>query len=68
MGWDGGNKNAIDADLVLSATPIALDRLFELNKPITRVRYELSEAGGIPLSVAIEPIVGMTRVPALPAR
>ena len=60
--------NAVDADVVLSATPIALDRLFELNKPITRVRYELAEAGGMPLRAAIEPIVGMTRVPAVPTR
>jgi predicted GTPase len=57
--------NATDADLVLSATPIALERLLQLNKPITRVRYELAEAGGIPLARIIEPIVGMTRVPVL---
>ena len=60
--------NAVDADVVLSATPIALDRLFELNKPTTRVRYELSEAGGMPLRAAIDPIVGMTLVPAMPMR
>ena len=38
--------NAVDADLVLSATPIDLTRLLELNKPITRVRYELAQVGG----------------------
>ena len=35
--------NAIDADLVLSATPIDLTRVLTLNKPITRVRYELAQ-------------------------
>jgi predicted GTPase len=34
--------NAIDADLVLAATPIDLSRVMTLNKPITRVRYDLA--------------------------
>jgi len=37
--------NAIDADLVISATPINLDRVIKFNKPIVRVRYELQEIG-----------------------
>ena len=49
--------NAVDADLVLSATPIDLTRVLDLNKPITRVRYELAEVGGRPLAEIIEPIV-----------
>jgi predicted GTPase len=49
--------NAVDADIVLSATPIDLTRLLELNKPITRVRYELVQVGGTPLAEIIEPIV-----------
>jgi predicted GTPase len=57
--------NAVDADLVLSATPIDLNRLLELNKPITRVRYELVQVGGTPLTEIIEPIVRMTRTPVL---
>jgi predicted GTPase len=57
--------NAVDADLVLSATPIDLNRLLELNKPITRVRYELVQVGGTPLDEIIEPIVRMVRAPAL---
>jgi predicted GTPase len=57
--------NAVDADLVLSATPIDLNRLLELNKPITRVRYELVQVGGEPLAEIIEPIVRMVRAPAL---
>ena len=57
--------NAADADLVLSATPIDLTRLIKLNKPITRVRYELAQADGRPLADVIEPIVRMTQTPAL---
>ena len=53
--------NAVDADLVLCATPIDLTRVLTLNKPMTRVRYELAEAGGKPLAELIEPIVGMAR-------
>jgi predicted GTPase len=57
--------NAVDADLVLSATPIDLTRVMTLQKPITRVRYELVEAGGPPLRELLEPIVRTTRTPAL---
>ncbi|MGZ8437995.1 MAG: cyclic 2,3-diphosphoglycerate synthase [Candidatus Limnocylindrales bacterium] len=57
--------NAVDADLVLSATPIDLTRLLKLNKPITRVRYELAEVSGRSLVDVIEPIVRMTQTPAL---
>ncbi|MEX2546660.1 MAG: cyclic 2,3-diphosphoglycerate synthase [Chloroflexota bacterium] len=49
--------NAVEADLVLSATPIDLRRVLNLNKPITRVRYELVQVGGRPLAEIIEPIV-----------
>ena len=48
--------NTVDADLVLSATPIDLTRVLTVNKPITRVHYELAEAGGPPLRDVIEPI------------
>ena len=57
--------NAIDADLILSATPIDLTRVMTLDKPITRVRYELVEEGGPSLRALIEPIVEATRTPAL---
>jgi predicted GTPase len=53
--------NAADADLVLSATPIDLTRLLTLNKPITRVRYELAQVGGTPLRDVLAPIVRMVR-------
>ncbi len=49
--------NAVDADLVLSATPIDLTRVLVLNKPITRVRYELAQVDGTPLAKLIEPIL-----------
>lgn len=52
--------NAIDADLVLSATPIDLTRLLTLNKPITRVRYELVQVDGRPLAEVVEPIARLT--------
>jgi predicted GTPase len=57
--------NACDADLVLSATPIDLTRILRLEKPVTRVRYELAQVGGPPLAEVIEPIVAMARTPAL---
>ena len=57
--------NAVDADLVLSATPIDLTRVLHLNKPITRVGYELVQVGGPSLAKAIEPIVKLARTPAL---
>jgi len=34
-----------------------------LDKPITRVRYELAEASGPALRDLIEPIISMSRVP-----
>jgi len=35
--------DAVPADLVLSATPIDLNRVLTLNKPVVRVRYDLEE-------------------------
>jgi predicted GTPase len=57
--------NACDADIVLSATPIDLTRVLRLTKPVTRVRYELAEVDGPPLSEVIEPILRMARTPAV---
>jgi len=37
--------NAVDADLVLIATPIDLNRVVNIRKPSQRVRYELQEIG-----------------------
>ena len=37
--------NNSDVDLVISATPIDLNRIIKVNKPMQRVRYELQEIG-----------------------
>ncbi|HET9521430.1 MAG TPA: cyclic 2,3-diphosphoglycerate synthase [Candidatus Limnocylindrales bacterium] len=60
--------NAVDADIVLSATPIDLTRVLRLDKPICRVRYELVEASGTPLVDVIAPIIEAARRPAVPNR
>ena len=57
--------NAVDADLVLSATPINLDRLLKLNKPITRVRYELDPVDGTAFTEILAPILQMAGAPSL---
>jgi predicted GTPase len=55
--------NAVEADLVLAATPIDLTRVLDLNKPVTRVRYDLVQAAGRPLAELIAPIVESARQP-----
>jgi predicted GTPase len=37
--------NRADCDVVVSGTPIDLRRVIDVNKPVIRVRYELSEIG-----------------------
>lgn len=37
--------DAVECDIVLSGTPIDLNRVIKVNKPIVRVRYELQEIG-----------------------
>jgi predicted GTPase len=37
--------NNAEVDMVLSATPIDLTRIIQVNKPMQRVRYELQEIG-----------------------
>jgi predicted GTPase len=59
---------AVDADVVLSATPIDLTRVLHVDKPITRVRYELAQVGGRPLEELIHPIIQLTQVPSLAGR
>jgi len=55
--------DAVEADLVLSATPIDLTRIMQIKKPVVRVRYELEEATGVPLSDLLGPIVERARMP-----
>ena len=57
--------DTVDADLVLSATPIDLTRLMTIDKPITRVHYELEQVGGPSLSDLMQPIVRMSQTPVL---
>ncbi|MFH1131495.1 MAG: cyclic 2,3-diphosphoglycerate synthase [Pseudomonadota bacterium] len=46
--------NAVDCDIVLSATPIDLNRLLKINKPTVRVRYELEDMGSPTLAEQID--------------
>lgn len=41
---------AVPVDLVVSATPFALDRLVQVNKPLVQVTYELAEVENAKLS------------------
>ncbi len=43
----------VDADIVLAATPIDLGGLLDLDKPVTRVRYELAQVSGRPLATIV---------------
>jgi len=45
--------NAVPADAVVIGTPINLGRLLNLNKPATRVRYELEERGATTLETIL---------------
>jgi predicted GTPase len=53
--------NAVDADLVLAATPIDLSRVMTLNKPITRVRYDLVPEDGSRVRELLKPVVEAAR-------
>ncbi len=51
--------NATDCDAVLIATPIDLRSLVHIEKPATRVRYDLVEADGSPtIAEALQPVLG----------
>ncbi len=70
MGYDAhqitdleATLNAVDADLILSATPIDLAALTHLRLPVTRVRYELEQVSGPPLAELIEPVLAKARHP-----
>jgi predicted GTPase len=49
--------NAVDADLVVSGTPIDLTRVVKINKPIVSVKYELQEIGKPDLKDVLEKFV-----------
>ncbi len=54
--------NACDADLVLSATPIDITRVLTLNKPVTRIRYDLKQVSGTPLEELLAPLIEKARL------
>ncbi len=49
--------DAVPADLVLSATPIDLTRVLEVNKAVVRVRYDLDETDPAALHAVLRPII-----------
>ena len=55
--------DAVDADLILSATPIDLTRVLTLQKPVTRVRYDLLPLEPEVLDEALASVVAMVRTP-----
>jgi predicted GTPase len=46
--------NACDCDSVVIGTPINLGRLIKINKPSTRVEYNLAEKGGLTLAKVLD--------------
>jgi predicted GTPase len=46
--------NKVDCDSVVVGTPIDLGRLLKINKPSTRVRYELQEIGNNTLETVLK--------------
>jgi predicted GTPase len=46
--------NAVNADVVVAATPADLAALIAINKPVVRVRYEFAETGAPLLSTLLE--------------
>jgi predicted GTPase len=49
--------NAADCDVVVTGTPIDLDRLISSRHPIRHVRYELEEVGTPTLADVLGPVV-----------
>jgi predicted GTPase len=49
--------DAVPADLVLSASPIDLTRVLQVNKPVVRVRYDLDETDPPALAAVLRPII-----------
>jgi predicted GTPase len=61
IGYDGlqlkalaDTLNAADADMVISATPLDLQALIAINKPVVRARYEYADASTPTLSDVID--------------
>jgi len=45
---------ATPCDLILAATPIDINRIMNLSKPVTRVSYDIEEEKGAPLKTAVD--------------
>jgi predicted GTPase len=46
--------NKVDCDSVVIGTPIDLGRILKINKPSTRVKYDLQEIGTITLESVLK--------------
>jgi len=46
--------NRTDCDSVIIGTPIDLGRLLKINKPSTRVTYDLNEIGNVTLETVLK--------------
>ena len=49
--------NKADCDSVIIGTPIDLSRVININKPYTRVHYELEEIGDLNLNVIVDDFI-----------
>jgi len=49
--------NAVDADVVVSGTPIDITRFMKINKPVVRVEYELKEVSGPTIEQIVDEFV-----------
>ena len=49
--------NKTDCDSVIIGTPIDLSRVININKPYTRVHYELEEVGDLSLNVIVDDFI-----------
>lgn len=52
---------AMPADLILSATPVDLQRLLQLSRPLVQVRYDYREMDGAPLARKVRECVSVRR-------
>jgi predicted GTPase len=48
---------ATEADVVVTGTPIALERVVEFRQPVRRARYELCEVGQPTLDDVLAPLL-----------
>jgi predicted GTPase len=58
--------NATPCDVVVVGTPIDLNRIVKINKPVTRVTYELQEIGLPNLQMILEEFVRKMKIRILP--